>query len=583
MTFTVSTSSLLPSNRPLVQPGRLLLNQKVPMRDGISLSADIWLPPTGHGPWPVLLLRTIYDNQEARYIDWARGFTCAGYAVVMQDCRGRGDSDGEWVPYVCEIPDGYDTHEWIGSQPWCDGNIGTFGLSYPGFTQTAPAILRSKYLKAIAPIASQQDNYGHHRIDGVIHWAVTLTFLNMVGRTMQSSSLAQFDQQALFRNLPLSEAFSVVTNTHPYFAGVLKHEQYDEWWNSYSLRNSYTEVEVPALFITGWYDSLVHENFKLFNGWRSGARTEDARQRTKLIIGPWSHQVSPWGRALPGPNGEYQDRTFTADANWDIVDMHTRWYDQRLKGIATGIDDEPPIKLFVMGANRWRFENEWPLARTQWTKMYLHGTGPHDAQEDAVGDGSLSGEPPSGYEQADRFRYDPDNPVPSWGAQYQSMDFCGPRDRSGIERRADVLTYTTMPLERDIEVTGPVSAVIYATSSAIDTDFTAALVDVAPDGKAIILCEGICRARFRNGTDKPEMMEPGEIYEFKIDMWDTSNLFMAGHRIRVEVSSSNFPRYNRNLNTGNPVETDTDVRVAHQSMYHDAEHPSHVLLPVIPA
>lgn len=553
------------------------------MRDGVNLSADIWFPPTGDGPWPVLLLRTIYDNTESRYLGWTRGFIEARYAVVMQDCRGRGDSDGTWEPYVCEIPDGYDTHEWIGQQTWCDGNIGMFGLSYPGFTQSAPTTLRSKYLKAIAPIASQQDNYGHHRVDGVIHWAVTLTFLNMVGRSMQSTSMQQFDQQALFRHLPINDAFSVVTETHPYFAGVLEHEQYDEWWDNYSLRNRYSEVEVPSLFITGWYDSLSHENFKLFNGWRENARTDEARQQTKLIVGPWSHQVSPWGRVMIGPNGEYQDRSFGPDAQWDIVDMHTRWYDQRLKDIDTGIDEEPPIKLFVMGANSWRFENEWPLARTQWTKMYLHGDGPHDAQEDAIAGGSLSLKPPSGDEPPDRFRYDPENPVPSWGAQYQSFDFCGPRDRRQIERRADVLVYTTDSLKQDTEVTGPISAVVFAASSAIDTDFTAALIDVAPDGRAIILCEGICRARFRNGTDNPEMMTPGEVYQFEIDMWDTSNLFLAGHRIRVEISSSNFPRYNRNLNTGNPIAADTEIRVAHQTVFHDAEHPSHVLLPVIPA
>jgi hypothetical protein len=214
--------------------------------------------------------------------------------------------------------------------------------------------------------------------------------------------------------------------------------------------------------------------------------------------------------------------------------------------------------------------------------MYLHGTGPSDAQEDQLGGGTLSMEKPSGYEPADRFRYDPEDPVPSWGAQYQSLDLCGPRDRSQIERRPDVLTYTTAPLEEDTEVTGPVSAVIFAASSAVDTDFTAALIDVEQDGKAIILCEGICRARFRNGTDSPEMMKPAKVYEFKIDMWDTSNVFKRGHRIRVEISSSNFPRYNRNLNTGKSVESDSEIRVAHQTVYHDAERPSHVLLPVIP-
>ena len=562
---------------PLVQPGRLILDVKVPMRDGVMLSADIWLPPTGDGPWPSLLLRTIYDNQEPRYIRWARGFTAAGYAVVMQDCRGRGDSAGDWLPYLCETEDGYDTHEWVGRQPFCNGQIGTFGLSYPGYTQSLPATLRSSFLKAIAPIASQQDNYGHHRIDGVIHWSVSLTFLNMLGRSMQSESLSNFDQQALFHHLPPSKAMEPITETHPYYRGVLEHEQYDEWWDSYSLRHRYGEVEVPALFITGWYDSLLHENFKLFNGWTTQARTSAARKLSKLIIGPWSHQVSPWGKKGYPTNGAYQDRVFGSQAEEDIVEMHTRWYDQRLRGIDTGIDREPPIRLFVMGANRWRFEDEWPLARTRWTKFYLHSQGRAD-QNDA---GTLSTEPPN-TEAADTYTYDPANPVPSWGAQYQSLDLCGPRDRRHIEERSDVLVYTSAPLSEDLEITGPISALIYASSTALDTDFTAALVDLEIDGKAIVLCEGICRARFRNGTDHPELMEPDTVYPLAIDLWDTSNLFRAGHAIRLEISSSNFPRYNRNLNTGNPIETDAEIRPAQQQIYHDSQRPSHLLLPVIP-
>jgi putative CocE/NonD family hydrolase len=569
---------------PLVESGRLMINIPVPMRDGVDLSADIWLPASsqGDGPWPVLLLRTIYDNQESRYMGWTRRFIERGYAVVVQDCRGRGDSGGEWEPYVCELNDGYDTHEWVGQQSWCDGNVGTFGLSYPGFTQTLPASLRSEYLKAVAPIASQQDNYGHHRINGVIHHSVALTFLNMLGRSMQTESLKHYDQQEFFKTLPIDTAMEVVTTTHPYYKGVIDHEQYGPWWDSYSLRNKYSEMAVPSLFITGWFDSLSHENFKLFNGWTSQARTEDARKKTKLIVGPWSHQVSPWGRTPLSDDHEYQDRTFGKQGLWDIVDMHTHWYDQRLKGIDTGIDDEPPIKLFVMGKNEWRYENEWPLARTTWAKFYLHSTG------DAASNGGwLSTSLAAVDEAPDSFTYDPADPVPSWGAQYQSLDLCGPRDRTAIERRDDVLTFTTETLTNDIEVTGPVSATIWASSDAVDTDFTAALIDVEPASgdspeKAIILCEGIVRARFRNGTENPVMMTPGEIYEFEIDMWDTSNLFKEGHRIRVEISSSNFPRYNRNLNSGNPIATDTEITIANQTIYHDAEHPSHVTLPVTP-
>ena len=564
---------------PLVEPGRLMLNIPVPMRDGINLSADIWLPPSsqGKGPWPALLLRTIYDNQEARYIGWAREFTNRGYAVIMQDCRGRGDSDGDWIPYVCELYDGYDTHQWIGEQDWCDGNLGTFGLSYPGFTQTLPATLRSKYLKAVAPIASQQDNYGHHRVNGVIHHNVAFAFLNMLGRSMQYESLKHFDQDTFFFELPIDTAMEKVSNTHPYYKGVMEHEQYDEWWSSYSLRDKYPEMAIPSLFITGWFDSLSNENFKLFNGWTKKAKTEDARSKTKLIIGPWSHQIAPWGRVPMGKNGEYADRTFGKQALSDVIEMHMHWYDQRLKGIDTGVDEEAPIKLFVMGKNTWRDEYEWPLERTEWTKFYLSSAG------NAVDDGGgLHPEIKTNDQTSDSFIYDPGDPVPSLGSQYQTYDFCGPHDRSHIQRRPDVLTFTTDVLTEDMEITGPISATIWASSDAKDTDFTATLTDLEPDGKAIALCEGIVRARFRNGTENPQMMVPGEIYKFEIDMWNTSNSFIKGHRIRIEISSSNFPRYNRNLNSGNPIASDIDITLANQTVYHGIQYPSYINLPVIP-
>ena len=556
-----------------------MLNIPVPMRDGINLSADIWLPPSsrGSGPWPALLLRTIYDNQEARYIGWAREFTNRGYAVIMQDCRGRGDSDGDWIPYVCELYDGYDTHQWIGEQDWCDGNLGTFGLSYPGFTQTLPATLRSKYLKAVAPIASQQDNYGHHRVNGVIHHNVAFAFLNMLGRSMQYESLKHFDQDTFFFELPIDTAMEKVSNTHPYYKGVMEHEQYDEWWSSYSLRDKYPEMAIPSLFITGWFDSLSNENFKLFNGWTKKAKTEDARSKTKLIIGPWSHQIAPWGRIPMGKNGEYADRTFGKQALSDVIEMHMHWYDQRLKGIDTGVDEEPPIKLFVMGKNTWRDEYEWPLERTEWTKFYLSSAG------NAVdGGGGLHPEIKTSDQTSDSFIYDPGDPVPSLGSQYQTYDFCGPHDRSHIQRRPDVLTFTTDVLTEDMEITGPISATIWASSDAKDTDFTATLTDLEPDGKAIALCEGIVRARFRNGTENPQMMVPGEIYKFEIDMWNTSNSFIKGHRIRIEISSSNFPRYNRNLNSGNPIASDIDITLANQTVYHGIQYPSYINLPVIP-
>jgi len=560
------------------QPFRLMLDCKIPMRDSVNLSAGIWLPADGER-FPVLLLRTPYNNKDPRHLEWTKRFVEAGYAVVMQDCRGRHDSDGVWDPYVCEVDDGYDTHEWIGQQPWCDGSIGMFGISYPGFTQTVSAHLRSRYLKALVPIGSQQDNYGVQRLDGVVQIGVAMNFANHMGRVSQRGPIMYLDQDAFHRRLPLVSALDDIVDC-PFYRDAIEHETYDEFWTSYSLRDRYPEVEAPAYFMTGWYDGLLHETLKVFNGWQTKARSDEVRRLTKLLIGPWGHQAAPWGRREDwlGPAGEFCDVAFGSDASFDIVDEHLRWYDARLKGADNGMDDEPQIRLFVMGENRWRHEHEWPLARTEWTDFYLHSGGSANTLD---GDGVLSTEKP-GDEPADRFSYDPDDPVPTWGGQYLTMDLAGPRDHREVERRADVLVYTSAPLERDLEVTGPVTATVYAASSAPDTDFTAGLMDVHPDGRAIVLCEGIRRARFRDSLTEPTTIEPGRAYEYRIDMWDTSNLFRKGHRIRVEISSSNFPRFDRNQNTGRPGGMDAEMRTADQTVLHDAGHMSRVTLPVIP-
>jgi uncharacterized protein len=576
------------------QPFRLMLNRKIPMRDGVELSADIYLPHGG-GRHPVLLLRTIYHSKDPRYVRWAVGFVKAGYAVVLQDCRGRHDSDGTWDPYFCEVPDGFDTHEWIGRQPWSTGRIGTFGVSYPGFTQTCPAPDGSRHLQALVPIASQQDNYGHHRCDGLIAWANTVFFPNMVGRTMQSEALAQLDLAAIQRRLPLHDVWGEIADS-PYVRGVVANEAYRGFWSGYSLRHRYDRVEVPSYFMTGWYDSLLNETLRVFRGWRLHARSAEARRLSKIIIGPWSHQVAPWGRPQPGyqvaPDGSFDDRVFGPLAQMDIVAEHLRWYDARLKDVRNGMDEEPPLRLFVMGENVWRFEEEWPLARTRWTDYHLRAGG------------VLSPEPPGGGETPDRFRYDPEDPVPTWGGSYQMKDLGGPKDRRKLAGRADMLVYTSAPLERDIEVTGPVTATLWAASSAPDTDFTVSLVDVHPDGRAILLTDGICRARFRKAAEgwtpedlrrglspyeklydpgfTPELLTPGTPAELRIDLWSTSNLFRKGHRIRVEISSSNFPRYDRNLNTGGRVGFESAGRVAEQTVFHDAGRPSRITLPVIP-
>ena len=377
----------------------------------------------------------------------------------------------------------------------------------------------------------------------------------------------------------------------PFYRQVIEHSTFDEFWRSYSLRDRYGEVETPAYFITGWYDNLVHEGFKLYRGWTQHARSAAARTQTKLLVGPWSHQNI--GSAEPfGAIG------FGGQAAMDITAEHLRWYDRRMKGVENGIDDEPPIRLFVMGANVWRHEHEWPLARTQYTRYYLHSRGganslagngdvPDAHNQMGIGgarlapSGTLTTTPP-GDEPTDEYVYDPADPVPTVGGPILFLDDSGPWDRRTVELRDDVLVYTSAPLAAPVEVTGPVTLTLYAASSAPDTDFTGTLVDVHPDGKAIILCEGLRRARYRESLEQPTLIRPGQVYCYEIDLWDTSNVFKAGHCIRVEVSSSNFPRFDRNPNTGHQPGMDAELVPATQTIYHDAAHPSHLTLPIIP-
>jgi putative CocE/NonD family hydrolase len=544
------------------------LDLKIPMRDGVRLYGALYRPSKGER-FPTLLIRSIYDTQHPRYVEWANRFAKAGYAVLLQDCRGRYESEGVWRPYIDEANDGYDTQQWVGLQPWCDGNIGMFGISYPGFTQILPAPLRSPYVKALVPIANQEDNYGHMRYNGVLQLYNAMNFIWLGNRTKQDVAKQSLNWSKIYRRLPLISALDDIAD-RPFYREVIRHSTFDDFWKSYSMKGKYAEVSVPAYFVTGWYDNLVHEMFKCFWGWKNQARSPHARQQTKLLVGPWIH--SQIGGTTPG------DVSYGPNAIADIPGLHLRWYDRRLKGIENGIDEEPPVRIFVMGENVWRDEHEWPLARTQYRKYYLQSNGRANS---LFGDGQLTPEQP-GDGASDTFVYNPDDPVPTLGGQTLLVNDSGPKDRRPIERRDDVLVYSTAPLAEDLEITGPVSLVLYATSSAPDTDFTATLTDVHPSGQSIHICEGIIRARFRDSYEQPTLIEPEKIYRYEISLWETSNLFRSGHRIRVEISSSNFPRFDRNLNTGQVPGFDTEIAIAQQTIFHNSQYPSHLLLPVIP-
>ena len=527
-------------------------NVRIPMRDGITLGADIYRPKAP-GRFPALMLLRYYQTGDGD----ARFFARHGYVCVLVDSRGRGKSEGQWDPYVNEPRDGHDALEWIGRQPWCTGKIGMFGRSYNGFTQLMAASGGSRYLRCTVPVGCQQTNFGHLYNDGVPQLNVIFTFgLFATGKTKTGPHIPIGEH---YLQLPLMSAADKVDNPQAQRVKTwLTHSRYDEYWKSYGVKDKYDQIKAPAYLVTGWYDNLVHESWRNFTGLRRHGGSKEAREGTRILVGPWVH-------------GGYGP----------LRELHLRWYDYWLKGIDTGIAEEPPIKIYVMGANRWRHEDEWPPARTRFTKFYLHSGGRANSVH---GDGTLSRAPPAGDEPPDRFVYDPADPVPTLGGQISThAHIWGAKDRQSVQGREDVLVYTTEPLAEDLEVTGPVVVKLCAASSAVDTDFTATLSDVHPDGRAIHVCEGIRRASFRESLEHPTLITPGKVYRYSIDLWETSMVFKKGHRIRLEIASSNFPRYARNLNTGRPLGTSAEMKTAHQTIFHDAQHLSHVILPVIPS
>ena len=527
----------------------------VPLRDGVHLAAEVYRPD-GPGQFPALMLLRYFRGRHQN--DRGEFFAARGYAVALVDCRGRYDSAGVWLPYVNEPQDGYDTQQWLGKQPWCNGTIGTFGLSYNAFTSHMAAPLGSPHLKCIFARSGQQTNFGHLYNDGVMQLNVVFEFGLHTKQGSQTQRIFPVDHPH-YRRLPLLDAvseFDGVEHVRDWF----EHSRYDDYWKAYGVKGKYAKIQAPAYFVTGWYDNLLHENWRNFTGFRHHGGSADARCGTKILVGNWAH----------GGSGRYEP----------LMELMQKWYDYWLKGIENGMGNEPPIRIYVMGADTWRDENEWPLARTKFTAFYLSSGGKANS---AAGDGRLLLSPPPSDSAPDGYTYDPANPVYTLGGQISTHgDVRGPKDRRTVQQRDDVLVYTTEPLEGDTEVTGPVELKLYAASSAVDSDFTATLTDVHPDGSAIHICEGIRGVTFRESLEHPTPIEPGKIYELTISLWATSMVFKAGHRIRLEVSSSNFPRYARNQNTGRPLGTSAEIKTARQTIYHDASHPSHLLLPVIP-
>ncbi|HYX30202.1 MAG TPA: CocE/NonD family hydrolase [Pyrinomonadaceae bacterium] len=543
---------------------KIEFNQRVRMRDGVELSADIYRPDAS-GRFPVVLTRTPYGRQGAAAA--AKHFAEHGYVYVAMDVRGRGDSAGDFVPWRNEGNDGYDSIEWCARQPWSNGKIGTTGLSYAAYDEWLAAVRQPPHLAAMFVHSPMSDPF----FDIWLAGPGGLPTPMQIGWFYRTSQRAKPDMSAIdwgkiYWHVPLYTLDEATGHTITAWRDVIDHSQLSDWWSPMRYQNQYDRVSVPILHLSGWYDDTLVATPMNFIGMTKGEKTAKSQQ---LIIGPWAHS-----NKLASKLGEID---FGPSAQMEIETLELRWFDHWLKGIANGVDQDSPLHIFIMGENQWHDFAQWPIAQTQWTKFYFHSKGHANS---SAGDGNLSLQLPVG-ELADKYEYDPENPVPFiTDANFSQVG--GPDDYQIVERRNDVLVYSSEPLTEDTTVCGPISVQLYAASSADDTDFMAKLLDVWPNGFAQRLNDGMVRARFRGGMDQPSMIKPNQTYSYTLNLWDTCQMFAKGHRIRVEISSSAFPKYDRNPNTGEALGKTTHWKKASQTIVHDADHPSSITLPIIP-
>ncbi|MFQ5860831.1 MAG: CocE/NonD family hydrolase [Dehalococcoidia bacterium] len=610
----------------------------VPMRDGVRLATDIYHPAQDgkplEEPLPAILMRTPYSKQEPDRVEsYGRWFARRGYVVILQDCRGCYRSEGELSFLTQEPWDGYDTLEWTAQQPWSNGRVGTLGTSYSAWVQSALATQSPPQLTCMfANMGGFNAHTSSVRQGGTMElrfmaWAFWHAALNTNGDLKRhlwvDQALNHLDFRDWLTRLPLRRGLSPLALVPPYerwLFDILTHGDYDDFWRQPGFNiEEHLEghADVPVLISGGWYDSYTRSSCDYF------AALQASKQGPfRLLMGPWTHgsftcELTYAGDADLGPEAALPS----------FNELHLRWFDRWLKGMENGVDREPPVHIFVMGGGtghrnregrldhggRWREEQEWPLARTHLTPLYLHAGG------------ALRAEPPQEAQAHTSYPFDPREPVPTIGGNFSSLHYLTPPPSEGdyhlipralrcqpvtpaggydqqegpqffgcraphlpLASRPDVLVFQTPPLETDTEVTGPIEVRLWVSSSAPDTDFTAKLIDVYPpnedypEGYALNLSDSIIRARYRHARERPEPLHPGQVSQVTITLYPTSNLFKAGHRIRLDLSSSNFPRFDVNPNTGEPLGQHRRWAVAENTIYHDRDHPSHIVLPVIP-
>ena len=560
----------------------------IAMRDGVRLQADIWRPASG-GIHPVLLQRTPYNRADSFAVIVNAGIeplraVADGFVVVIQDTRGRFGSEGVFDPFRTEAADGFDTIQWLAAQPYSNGRVGMYGASYYAATQLLAATTRPPALYAIAPQVTASDYHdewvyrgGALQLGFTLYWALGLAAAEAQRRSAMGEdvggSIAELqtlndDPWQAFRTRPLN-GLGALDSLLPAWGEWLSHPERDEFWKSISIAEHFATLDIPALHIGGWFDIFLHGTLANFRG----LETNGTRAAQRLIIGPWAHAV-PYD-AL----GEVEYGASASAAALDMTRVQLEWFSSYLKPGGQP-QEAAPVRIFVMGTNEWRDEDAWPPSRAHNERFYL-GSAP-------TGGGLLSEHEPVAPSGPDGYTFDPSDPVPTVGGAtflpgaYVGLH-SGQRDQREVERRTDVLSYTSDVLPGDLEICGPVLATIWATTSASDTDWTAKLVDVYPGGRALNICDGILRARYANTSGASELVPPNEVREYRIDLGATAILIPRGHALRLEISSSNFPRFDVNPGYAGDIASATvgDQVVAHQQVFHGAGHPSRLELSVV--
>jgi hypothetical protein len=585
-------NNLSPSRYPIVLDKKVMM----PMSDGTRLAADIYRPQA-EGRFPAVVERTPYNREESVILRTKTPQYLAerGFVFVVQDVRGRFGSEGTWYPFMDDgwgaNRDGYDTIAWIAAQPWCNGRVGTAGGSYAGQTQmflapTRPPALRCCFVREAASNLAEQWMYR----GGAFEWAFNLDWTmrhaaNALRRQIDLLQQAVGSDPKRFDGLPLGHS-PLLADPFRWLRDTLAHPDDGRFWEAFSFEKQYAQIDTPIYHMAGWFDIFLDGSLRNFLGLVERGRSPAARRNQKLIIGPWTHGPTVHDPAFARFVG---DMDFGPKAVLDFNAEMLRWYDYWLNDVNTGVLDEPRVRYFLMAANEWRTADTWPPPGTQPRRLYLRKGKSGTAE--SLNDGGLSFEKPDGKEKPDRYRYDP-APTVGGNTLYsvqrkgtggeEAPDFsqtAGPRDQRPVEPRC--LTYTSEPLAADLDVVGPVSLTLFTSSDCVDTDFVAKLCDVFPDGRSILVVDGVLRARYRKSRAKQKLLKPDKVYVFEIDLWPTAWRFAAGHRLRVAVTSSNFPRFDRNLNTGEDPARDGRMKVAVNMVYHDKEYPSHLTVPVL--